>query len=194
MWARKRGFLARFLALWGPGVAWGLLFLVAMRSAPEATSRFSVLLTEDCQRETEHWTRQLPRFLERIGVEAITARSGQEAIQLAESRPIDAAFVDLGTPRSPGQMPSAHEDQPGGLWLLQVLQRQETAPPVVLVNGHAYSPSQAQRFFNDALRLGAFSVINRPVQLEALLLVAQRLIDRMHEGSWPRQADEPPTP
>lgn len=162
-----------------------------MRAARTQPSRFSVLLTEDCQRETEHWTRQLPRFLERIGAEAITARSGQEAIQLAESRlaqsrPIDAAFVDLGTPRSPGQKPSTHEDQPGGLWLLQVLQRSDAAPPVVLVNGHAYSPAQAQRFFNDALRLGAFSVINRPVELESLLLVAQRLIDRMHEGSWPR--------
>ena len=40
------------------------------------SARFSVLLTEDRDRETEHWTRQLPRLLAPIGIDAITAGSG----------------------------------------------------------------------------------------------------------------------
>ncbi len=145
------------------------------------SARFSVLLTEDRDRETEHWTRQLPRLLTPLGIDAITAGSGEEAIEITRNRPVHAAFIDLGTPRHADEASSVTDPQPGGLWLLQVLQRRDHRPPVILVNGHAYSPNQAQRFFNEALRLGAFSVINRPVQLESLLLVAQRLFDRLVE-------------
>ena len=55
----------------------------------------------------------------------------------------------------------------------------------VVVNSRAIARIQAQRFLNDALRLGAFSVVNRPSDIEDMLNVIRRLIDRQYEGAWP---------
>ena len=71
------------------------------------------------------------------------------------------------------------------MWVLEVIRRLPTRPPVVVINSRAIAPRQAQRFLNDALRLGAFSVINRPSDIEDMLAVIRRLIDRQYEGAWP---------
>ncbi len=153
-----------------------------MTSARPHPARLRILLTQDRRRETEHWTTQLPQLLAAIGIETATATSGEQALDLAKQQPVHAAFVDLGTPRMPDQAPTTAEaDQPGGLWLLRVLRTQPSHPAVIIVNGHAYSQKRAQRFHNEALRLGAFSVINRPIQLEQMLSTAKRVMDRMQQ-------------
>lgn len=158
---------------------------------PDAGARFCVLLTEDREHAIEHWTRQLPRLLEPQGVQARVARTGREAIDLADRHTFHAAVVDLLTPadehRSSG--PSGGHNVPGGLWLLELLRRHPARPPVVLVSNPNYSRRQTQRYLNEALRLGAFSVINRPVELEALLESIRRLIDRRYKGAWPLRLD-----
>ncbi|MFA9477134.1 response regulator [Phycisphaerales bacterium AB-hyl4] len=152
--------------------------------------RFNVLLTQDRDHAIEHWTRQLPRLLEPQGVHAHLARTGREAVDLATRLDVHAAVVDLLTPAD--DMRSASRDpMPGGLWLLQVLRRKPNRPPVVVVANDAYTLRQAQRFLNEALRLGAFSVINRPVDLDPLLQVIRRLIDRRYAGAWPAGRTEP---
>lgn len=75
----------------------------------------------------------------------------------------------------------------GGLWLLQVLQRRVQRPPVIVINSRA-TQKQAVRLLNEALRLGAFSVVNRPADPRPLLAVTQRLLDRHHQGQWPTPA------
>ena len=143
-------------------------------------SRFHVLLTEDRSRPEEHWTHQLPRLIKPLGIHAHRVATAEEALEVAGRTRFHAAFVDLATPRGR----ASHVADDGGLWLLRVLQRLETRPPVVVVNSRA-TQRQAVRLLNEALRLGAFSVVNQPVQVNALLTVIQRLLDRHHRGQWP---------
>ena len=182
---------------------------------PQSASRFNVLLTQDRQHSAGHWTRQLPRLLEPQGVNAYLARSGREAVDMVNDLDIHAALIDLATPQnapprttSPGAPgapgypdspdsfnPASSRQKSGGgggaggeaqgLWVLEVIRRLPTRPPVVVINSRAIAPKQAQRFLNDALRLGAFSVINRPSDIEDMLAVIRRLIDRQYEGAWP---------
>ena len=158
---------------------------------PEPTScsgpfgrRFNVLLTEDRDHADEHWTRQMPRLLEPLGIHAHIAATGADALAAAEQTPFHCAVIDLATPTGkPGQPPAAP-----GLWLLEVLRRLDATPPTIVVNAAA-APGQSQRLLNQALRLGAFAVVNRPVQLNTLLLAVQRIIEKHHNNQWPH----PPT-
>ena len=148
-------------------------------------ARFNVLLTEDRDRPDEHWTRQLPRLMAPLGVRAHVARSAPEALELHARLTFHAAIVDLATPAG-----AAGRDQLGGLWLLNVLKRGDTVPPVVVVNTRA-TRRQAVKHLNEALRLGAFSVVNPPVRIEQLLAAFQRVIERRYAGQWPAAADPP---
>jgi CheY-like chemotaxis protein len=151
--------------------------------------RFNVLLTEDREHAIEHWTHQLPRLLRPQGIQSFVVRTGREALEVVGSTRIHAAVIDLSTPAGAsetGERPSGGSGAQGGLWLLEVFRRLPRRPPVVVVNSMTFTPRDAQRMLNEALRLGAFSVINRPVELEALLAVIRRLVDREYRGQWPR--------
>ncbi|MEM1108198.1 MAG: hypothetical protein AAGH99_05845 [Planctomycetota bacterium] len=152
---------------------------------PQPGGRFNVLLTEDRARPVEHWTRQFPRLMKPLGVEAHLAATAKQALELTDRITFHAAFVDLATPKDDAaSSASASGAAQGGLWLLEVLQRRTDRPAVVVVNSRA-TQKQAVRLLNDALRLGAFSVVNRPADLTPLLSVIQRLLNRHHQGQWP---------
>ena len=157
---------------------------------PRMNARFNVLLTEDREHSPGHWTRQLPRLLQPQGVRAYVARTGREAVALVNDVEIHAALIDLATPQdapanpAPGNSPSSVGDAQG-LWVLEVLRRLPNRPPVVVVNSRAIARIEAQRCLNQALRLGAFTVVNRPSDIEDMLNVIRRLIDRQYEGAWP---------
>lgn len=154
--------------------------------------RFNVLLTEDRPRSGEHWTHQLPRLMEPMGVAAYVARSGQQALAFAQQLPIHAAVIDMATPlgeqadaaQGSGKA-GAFDEEPAGAWLMELLRRLPNRPPLVIVHGRTYSQRKVARLLNDALRMGAFSVLNKPVELEQLLAVFRRLLDRVYEGQWP---------
>lgn len=154
---------------------------------PQPGGRFNILLTEDRDRPLEHWTRQFPRLMRPLGVEAHLATTGRQALELSERITFHAAFVDLATPKDATSVNTVGNSGGGGLWLLEVMQRQAQHPPVVVVNSRA-TRQQAVRLLNEALRLGAFSVVNRPDNLTPLLNVIQRLLNRHHQGQWPNPA------
>jgi CheY-like chemotaxis protein len=149
--------------------------------------RLNLLLTEQPAEGPEHWARQLPRLLQTQGVRPYVAHTGREAFDLAGRVPMHAALIDLATPL--GEDRGAGGDDPGGLWLLELLRRMPDHPPAVVINTRAYSERQLQRLLNEALRRGAFSVVNRPRDLEELLAAIQRVVDRRYQGHWP---DRPP--
>ena len=68
---------------------------------------------------------------------------------------------------------------------MRVIQRLEPAPPTVVVRGRRFDSRQDDRLLSEALKLRAFSVLDQPVQLEQLLGVLQRLIERHYGGRWP---------
>lgn len=164
-------------------------------------ARFNVLLTEDRPQAEEHWIGQLPRLLEPQGVSVHVARSGHEAIALAGEITVHAAVIDLGTPRGPRpgkpdagagetrprreRWPAEQEMMPAGVWLLELFRRMRNSPPTVVLRGPAYSRAEAERLLQEALRLGAFSVLDKPVELGQLLGVFRRLMDREYRGMWP---------
>jgi len=164
--------------------------MVAMRFHPEDSSdtqiqpRFNVLLTQDRVREAEHWTQQLPRLMQPLGVRAYVARTGREALDLVEQHPIHAALVDIATP------PEINAE-PNGLWLLKILTHRSQRPPIVVIN-HRYAQRRAERLLNEALRLGAFTVINRPSDVEPLLHIIRRLLEREYQNTWPPPEVLPP--
>lgn len=156
-------------------------------------SRFNVLLTEDDRpRGDEHWVRQFPRLLEPQGVTAYVAHTGEEAIDLAGHVEFHAAVIDLGTPRTPDQpAPVGGSQLPGagGIWLLELFRRLPNRPPTVIVTSRYHAARDVDRFLREALRLGAFSVLHQPIDLERMLAVFRSLVDRQYRGNWPQSPD-----
>ncbi|QDU70774.1 hypothetical protein Pan265_06100 [Mucisphaera calidilacus] len=153
-----------------------------------STGRFNVLLAEDPQRADADWATPLGQLLKPQGFAPLVAESGREALELAEQHPVHAALVDLATPRETDKRPTGGTSsvESGGLWLLEVLHRLPDAPPIVVVNNQPLDAAAFQRYVTQALQLGAFSVVNFPIRIEALLNVIRRLIDRRYHGQWPQ--------
>ena len=171
--------------------------MVNVRQQPDA--RFNVLLTQDRLYDSGgsgHWTQQFPRLLGPQGVVSYTAHSGREAMAITERVEIHAAVLDLATPLEDAD--GSGESIPGpteaGLWLIELFRRLPGRPPIIIVHNAAYSQRMLGRLMHEALRLGAFSVLNKPVELERLLAVFQRLVDRQYRGAWPGQPPPPEDP
>lgn len=165
-----------------------------------------MLLTLDRPHGAEHWTTQLPRMLEPQGVAAYAVGTVSEAVAIATKLPIHAAIVDLGTPLGQdsalprsimGGMPGgisagrAAGGTSGGMWVLELFRRLPHRPPVVVIHSPARSRREGDWILSQTLRLGAFCIMNKPVQMDQLLAVFQRLVDRQYRGIWPGQQGSP---
>jgi CheY-like chemotaxis protein len=161
---------------------------VRIHHVEEPPARFNVLLTQDRAHPDEHWTRQLPRLLQPQGINAYVARSGREAMTLVAQLQIHAAVIDLATPMdevlNKGASAAAAAEA-AGLKLLELFHRLPNHPPMVVVHRPAYT-READRMLREALRLGAFSVLHKPVEVEQILAVFRRLLDRRYHGTWPK--------
>ncbi len=166
-----------------------------VQSPTKDRGRFNVLLTEDRLRGPEHWSHQLPRLMEPMGVHSYRACCGEEALEVASRVPIHAAVVDVSIPRvAPAASPQAEpaptpQGLSGGLWLLELFRRMPQHPPVIIVHSRTITSRDVQRLLHEALRLGAFTVLENNVGLEQMLGVFRRMLDRLYQGLWP----EPPT-
>ncbi len=154
-----------------------------------------MLLTQDRPHDTGHWSSQLPRLLEPQGVVSYVVRTGLDAVAVAERYEVHAAVVDMATPRgesgSPQGSAATSNSRAAGMWLLELLRRLPNCPPVVIVYDAHVNERDIGRLLHEALRLGAFAVLNKPIGLDQLLMTFQRLVDRQYRGAWPAMAPRP---
>jgi CheY-like chemotaxis protein len=163
--------------------------------------RLNVLLTQDRPRGVESWIEQLPRLLEPQGISTFVARSGEEALGYVEQVAIHAAVIDIATPmaspdaHAPSAVPVRATPHPGeGAVLIQRIRRLPHPPPIVVIHSPLPRHADFNRLHHDMLRLGAFTILQRPSpsEFDLLLSVFHRLVDRFYQGAWP--GDPPKSP
>jgi CheY-like chemotaxis protein len=153
---------------------------------PGLGGRLNLLLSEPDD-PVASWATDMPRLLEPLGIRSLRACTGREAADYIRREPIHIAVVDLAIPLDDAG-PVGASAEPGGMRVLQLLGRLETPPPTVVVRKRR-SPREAARQLTDALHAGAFSVVDRPVNIETMLETMRRILRRFYADAWPT----PPT-
>ncbi len=113
--------------------------------------------------EAQDWRDALEQLIGPRWLRTYQARDDRELLQVIGSGVADAAVLDdsaaLGL---------------DALRLLRMIRRVNAVVPVVVVTAHT-----ERRWLEDALRLAAFSVVIRPLELEELLRQIQRVMARL---------------
>lgn len=121
-----------------------------------------------------------------MGVVSHRAGSAREASRVIESTPIHVAVVDLGLPMD-ASADACTDAQGCGPRLLDILARLAEPPPTVVIR-RSLGHRDACRETAAALKMGAFSVLDRPRRLDDLNLmleVLRRCLARHYRGLWP---------
>ncbi len=126
----------------------------AGRGQPVAEKK-KILVVDDDRRILE----LLREFLQRMGMEVLTAASGPEALVCMEKAELDVLLTDLVLPGL------------DGLELLERMNRMPMPPVAVVLTGHGSIESAVR-----AMRLGAFDYITKPIHLEEIRIVLQKAI------------------
>jgi len=113
--------------------------------------------------EAELWTAALEKIVGPQWLKTYDVGSDRELLDVVASGQADAAVLD-----------DSAEWSVDVLGLLRMIRRLNAALPVVVVTMH-----RDRRYLENALRLAAFSVVVRPLELEALLRQIQRIMFRL---------------
>jgi DNA-binding NtrC family response regulator len=126
--------------------------------ANERSEPFGLVLTGDAQA----WRDALEQL---VGPQLRTypVRADRELLDVVEAGLVDAAVLDEGI-RGNFEV----------LELLRLIRRLDAAMPVVVVTAR-----RDRRVLEGALRLAAFSVVSRPLQLEDLIQQVWRMMERL---------------
>jgi DNA-binding response OmpR family regulator len=116
-----------------------------------------------------------------MGISSYNADSGEEAADIIRRIAIHIAIVDLDIPLNR----TCPTGSAGGGRILQILRRLETPPPTVIVRPPQLVARESARGLSEALRQGAFAVLDRPVNLETMLETMRRVLRRHYAGFWP---------
>ena len=144
--------------------------------------RLNLLLTCGSWRDDSP-IRQLPQLLGPFGIRSLTAKNGEEAVQMIESSDIHIAIVDLAIPISENSL----DRRPGGERVLQLLRRLHPKPPTIVIRPQQASHRENARGLARSLQEGAFTVVDRPAVLETLLDALHRVLRRHYANRWPLQ-------
>jgi DNA-binding response OmpR family regulator len=126
---------------------------------------------------------QLPRLLGPLGIRCLRVGSAREATDLVRSQQVHIAVVDMTIPMEQGPSPAAAAE--AGPRVLQLLRRLDQPPPTVVVRPPQPSVRDSGRGLADALREGAFAVLDGPVRIESMLEVLRRVVRRHFSDHWP---------
>ncbi len=100
----------------------------------------------------------LTRLLAREGYDVKTAANGSEALNQIRSHPVELIITDLNMPVM------------NGLAFLRELNREQPASNVIMITAYGEVES-----YLEALNLGAFEYLNKPVKLDELKKVMRKM-------------------
>ena len=152
----------------------------ARQPAAGGACGLNMLLSYAGWRES-NFAQQLPPLLNPLGIDCFHAGSGAEATRVISEKKIHIAVVDLGMPMDE----ASSNRQPAGPRVLQVLRRLDEPPPTIVVRPHEPARRTNGRILSEALREGAFTVLERPVGVESMLEVLQKVVRRHYLNHWP---------
>jgi FixJ family two-component response regulator len=116
------------------------------------------------------------KMLRLSGLNVLTAKTGMEAIALAQQEAFALCLCDLRLPDMTGTM------------VMELVRRQGIDLPFVIVTGHGSVPSAVE-----ALTKGAVDFIEKPVHVEVLIAAVDRALASRHLPSGaPSLATAPP--
>ena len=113
--------------------------------------------------EAQNWGPALERIVGPQLVRPLEARGSQDVLRAVDSGLADAAVID--------ETPELGQD---ALQLLRMIRRMNANLPVVVI-----TQRRDRIWLEQALRLSAFSVMAKPLELEALLRQLARMMDRL---------------
>ncbi len=152
-------------------------------SAPIHGQRLNLLLAYGGWRD-DSFADQLPPLLQPMGVHCIRSRTAREASEIIARSRVHIAVIDLSTPADDSLI-AKEQGESLGSRVLQLLRAMNPMPPMVVVRQPQVSARESARGLTEALREGAFSVLERPVPLESMLETLRRVIQRHYAGHWP---------
>jgi hypothetical protein len=157
----------------------------AAASGVDPSRRLNLLLTYGGWRENA-FADQIPLILNRFGIRCYRAESGDEASDVIRSERVHIAVIDLSIPMHPTRsQPTGTRAVPAGPRVLQLLRRLEQPPPTIVVRPRQVDPAESTRMLADALRDGAFTVLDDPVPIELMLQALERVVRRHYRDHWP---------
>ncbi len=125
-------------------------------AAPPLPLQRRVLVVEDAEGPRT----QLQRLLEAdLGARVEAARDGTEALEALIERPYSLVLTDLKMPRI------------DGMQLIEEVKRRRLPVTVIVMTGHGSIDEAVQ-----AMRLGAYDFITKPIDFQHLLLVVERAL------------------
>lgn len=151
---------------------------------PSGRPRLNLMLSYSGWQNHASPVEQLPRLLTPMGIRSYVVTSGDEATELIRHIPIHIAVVDLGIPLN--RPASEQSAEPGGPRILQMLRRLEQPPPTVVIRPPQPTVRESARTLQEALREGAFAVLDRPLRMETMLETMRRVLRRHYADNWPR--------
>jgi len=107
--------------------------------------------------------RALREILEFENCQVHEAESGVQALQLLEQSSFDLIFSDIKMP---------HMD---GIELLEQIKKKNLETPIVMISGHGNVETAV-----GAIKLGAFDFIEKPLDLNRILVLLRQVKDRNH--------------
>ena len=128
---------------------------------------------------------QLPQLLAPMGISCIRVETGEDAANAIDEYAIHIAVVDLAIPLRRAASPQA-----GGPRILQLLRRLTEPPPTVVIRPPQATRRESARSLTEALKEGAFAVLDRPVKMESMLQVMQRILTRYYADLWPNDRQQ----
>lgn len=120
---------------------------------------YRILIVDDEKPQRE----QLSGFLKKQGFGVTTAESGFEAINICQDKHFELALIDL---KMPGM---------NGIELLKKLRESNPEMQAIMITAHGSVDTAVE-----AMRLGAYHYVNKPINLEELKLNISKALDSYH--------------